>query len=337
MAFIFQINGTPNSGVNLTPATGAIAVFNVKEGLKQAGWTVKASSDGTTYNATGDQITTGAAGAGGMANNNAWFRIQSPAGPGGREFTFQRGTTNLVWRAKVSHSAGFSTPAGTPASQTPSAADQQIYAGGGTDASPSFLSWLATDNTYKQHIGCDAAAPYDAYCVLMPTGGLGDSRRWTFFNMAAGTYPDEDVAPWLVDMNNAAATGANLESPTPLNTRGLGQGYYRKGFPSGEGFTAYATFGWQFGNSKLVPRNEAYGFCVGANPYTGTVDLIPLPILRVSGQWSMPGMKGYLRTDVIAFASVIRKEGSYFDRGSSRYLVVDEVCLIFPQAVTPSV
>ncbi len=73
MAFIFS---------KTYPSTGSAAIFAFKELLVDAGWTVLPSSDGTTYNASGDQITTGSSGAGGMANNSAWFRIESPAGAG---------------------------------------------------------------------------------------------------------------------------------------------------------------------------------------------------------------------------------------------------------------
>ena len=112
-----------------TPATGAVAMYELKELLKLAGWTVLSSSDGTTYNSGGDQITSGASGANGMANNNAWFRIRSPAGAGAVSFTFQRGTTNLAWRIVRSRTAGFTT--GSPsATVVPSASDGGTMLGG---------------------------------------------------------------------------------------------------------------------------------------------------------------------------------------------------------------
>jgi len=75
--------------VNQTPSTFAECAFRLKQIMVTAGWVVKSSSDGTTFNSTGDQITSANTGAGGMNNNNAWFRIQDPAG--GREFTLQKG------------------------------------------------------------------------------------------------------------------------------------------------------------------------------------------------------------------------------------------------------
>lgn len=161
MAFVFS---------KTTPTTGAVAMFNLKELLKTAGWTVMSSSDGTTYNAGGDQISSGAAGANGMANNNAWFRIRSPAGAGAVEYIFQRGTTNLVWRGKRSRTAGFT--GGSPsATQTPSATDEGTFLGGGTDAAPTFAGFHTTDNTYRWNVGADNASPYGWWAGAFTTGG----------------------------------------------------------------------------------------------------------------------------------------------------------------------
>jgi hypothetical protein len=96
---------------NQTPATCAEAVYNLKTLLKLVGWTVKKSSDGTTYNSTGDQISSGASGANGMNNARAWFVIQEP-GTVPRQFCLQRQNTvgvntSYQWRVKYSRYAGF--------------------------------------------------------------------------------------------------------------------------------------------------------------------------------------------------------------------------------------
>ncbi len=153
-----------------SPATGAAAVFELKTLLKLQGFTVLASSDGTTYNAAGDQITVPGSGAGGMANNNAWFRIRAPGGAGAQEWTFQRGTTNPVWRVKRSLSNPFT--GGSPgATQTPSATNEFVVMGGGTDASPTFGTWFGTDATYRWNCAVDNAAPYGWWAGAFPIGG----------------------------------------------------------------------------------------------------------------------------------------------------------------------
>jgi len=161
MAFIFDKS---------TPATGAEAIFNFKTILTTAGWTVLASSDGTTYNSSGDQITVAGSGAGGMANTNAWFRLRSPTGAGAQEFTFQRGSANTLWRVKRSRTAGFT--GGTPGiSQTASATDENIILGGGTDASPTFITLFAADGgTYRWNVGADNTTPFGFWAGSFSNG-----------------------------------------------------------------------------------------------------------------------------------------------------------------------
>jgi len=64
-----------------TPATGAEAFYQLKELLKAQGSSVLMSGDGLAlYSAVGDVITGPGAGANGMANTRAWFRVQLPNG-----------------------------------------------------------------------------------------------------------------------------------------------------------------------------------------------------------------------------------------------------------------
>src|SRR3990172_4710338 len=121
-----------------SPATGAVAMYDLKELLKAQGWSVVMSGDGlAVYSAVGDVITGGGVGANGMANTRAWFRITDPAGV--KELTIQRGTLNYTYRIKFSYAAKFTGGAPDP-DQTPSATDEVIVEGGGTDAAPSYGS-----------------------------------------------------------------------------------------------------------------------------------------------------------------------------------------------------
>jgi hypothetical protein len=151
---------------NQTPATCAEAVYNLKTLLKLVGWTVKKSSDGTTYNSTGDQISSGASGANGMNNARAWFVIQEP-GTVPRQFCLQRQNTvgvntSYQWRVKYSRYAGFT--GGSPAATvTPSATDEQILLGAGTDASPTFAALFATstDGGLRHNLVANYADGYE--------------------------------------------------------------------------------------------------------------------------------------------------------------------------------
>jgi len=326
MAWLHQYTGTADNAVNLSPATGAIAIFILKEALKQAGWVVQASSDATTHSAVADVITTGASGAGGLANNSAWFRIRSPEGSGGREFTFQRGTANTSWRIKLSHSAGFT--GGSPGTtQTASATDEAILIGAGTDAAPSFVAWLGTDNTYKLHIGCDNAAPYDFY-ALFPVSGTGVTRRFWFLTMSAGSYPAADVAPYVVCVNTAAATHATMGSVSTSNANGLGQGWYKKGL-SGEAFRNFRAG---------VPAGTAANYFregLTNNPYSGMDTLLPVTCARVDAE-AEPGWKGAINTGTLLWQGTARGQGDYVDVGAVRYAYFDEIAIRWPAGVTPS-
>jgi hypothetical protein len=155
---------------NNTPATGAAAMYLLLTKLIAAGWVVKSSSDGTTYNSSGNQITGGGSGANGLANNSAWFRVQDPGGL--REYVAQRGTTNLVWRWTYSKSAHFVT--GSPsATQVPSASDGQILNGGGTDGAPTFATMFGADASYRYSCAAQSAATMVNAVACYPFFALG--------------------------------------------------------------------------------------------------------------------------------------------------------------------
>lgn len=200
---------------NSAPATWAVAIYEFKEQLKTAGWVVKSSSDGTTYNSTGDQITSGASGANGFDNASAWFRIQDPAAL--REFTFQRNSstganTSRNMRLKYSKSAKFT--GGSPgATQTPSATDEQVMLGAGSDASPTFTQWQSSaDGTYWLNVGADNAAPYGLYMFQVVTGSAYLTKGGAFVLdpiATGGGTPTADPDPVVLVITKNGDTGTN--------------------------------------------------------------------------------------------------------------------------------
>ena len=116
--------------------------FNFKSRMKAAGWTVPSSSDGITYNATGDQITVNAtSGAGGMSTA-CWFTLVHPTLDGYQRYiNIQINSTGQA-RVKLSWT-GFST--GTPGIvRVPAAADEVVLLGSGTDDSPTYATFFNT-------------------------------------------------------------------------------------------------------------------------------------------------------------------------------------------------
>lgn len=331
--------------VNLTPATGAVAIYNLKQRLKAQGWTVPRSSDGTTYNSSGDQITTGAAGAGGMANNSAWFIIQAPAG--GRQFCFQRGTTNVLWRILYSFSAAFT--GGSPgATRVSTATDQQFLCGGGTDASPTYYTLFGTaDGGWRHHIAVDGASPYGWYSVGYPTGGGGVTHGLfmdPLTQTAGGATPDVDAYCFYAN----GRTTENMEGGALIWELTSGQGpafvggYLKKGL-AGEGWVMINALSYYIysGTASMacIPdaSNLVAGTGLGINPHTGLDDIFDILYGRRSGLAAPFGYKG--KSTLLKWTGKRRLSGdtlSVASAGAKDYIVIGHVALPW-NGSTPSV
>ncbi len=260
MSFVYDVN-------NAT-MTGAQLFFNLKELLKSAGWTVPSSSDGTTYNSSGDQITTGSSGGGGMANNSAWYRIRMPSVSGiTREFTIQRSTTNLSWTINYSY-LGFT--GGSPnATTTPTATDQGSVASGTILPADSGYRWnAAADN--------DGDDGWAFWCTCFPTGGGAVSYAFILDTLMSGTYPSTEPEPYVI------YSSSNLTTNIATTVKGyLGKGTIYDGFVSLGGCAYFGT-----GAADTVP-----GF-LGTNPYTSLDEILPIPYARFSSTNDPAGYKG---------------------------------------------
>jgi len=257
------------TSVNNLPATGAEAVYRLKQTLVNASWSVKASSDGTTYNSTGDQIT----GTTSLAATNAWFRIQDPGTR--REFVFQRTTNNTLWRIKFSESSKFT--GGTPGvTQVPSATDEGVIFGSGTDASPTGAALFNTDATYRCHaIAFSDAVATNVYSFFFFTTDYPNSGniRTRFFVDGLSPVNAADVSPlgiFLVNSSGAFSAGT-LMSGTVLTWV---WGWYKYGL-SGAAFTNWKV--WAIANigTAYVPATTA-GNGVGPDIYSGNELLLKL-------------------------------------------------------------
>lgn len=264
MAFSFDINNVP--------ANGCVAMFILKRALKAAGWTVPKSSDGSTYNSSGDQITSGSSGANGMYNTRAWYVV---AAPNGRQICIQRDNqaNGQGWRIKYSPAAGFVT--GSPsATQAPAAADEKMLIGGGTDASPTFgTTFLPGDNGYKYHVVCGGAA--EGYCFIgfLAANTTGSTTSGTLFldSLVANSYPVEDVDPVVLGVP-ALLTFASLSST---------------------GMAAQISAATFTGCTALAPGTTPGA--MGTNPWTGKDDLLPVFYARTAATVGFKGLSYMLR------------------------------------------
>jgi hypothetical protein len=195
MAFVFSKS---------TPLTGYVAMYEFKELLKSAGWVVKSSGTGTSgagsgvYDAAADAVTTSEL----MSNPKAWFRIQSPDTL--REYTFQTVSVATDWRVKYSFAAKFI--GGAPAAGiTPSATDEYIIWGTGTDAAPSANTFFTTNNTYRWNVCADNASPYGFWAGAFRVGIVNTTTQMLIDEPLTATHPS-DAHTHLIIMNNVGMT-----------------------------------------------------------------------------------------------------------------------------------
>lgn len=273
------------SDTNTSPTTSSDAIFSLKTTLVTAGWTVSQSGDGTTYNSTGDQITTAAD----LANASAWFYIEAP---NGQAFTFQNQNNSTAWRIKWRGNGG--AVGGSPsATQTPTITDEIIIRGSGTDASPGYTSFLPTNGTYRWNVIADDASPYGFWCVPIAFGGASAYGGMIFDPLTA--VSSGDVSPYVVmtatggDYWQRANPNAGIywnDENSYSGTSGNYAVYYTASTGTGNRANANAYYLYLGGNSYL-------NYTQAVNPITGNDDLFPMVWgRRAAAGGGNPGWKG---------------------------------------------
>lgn len=314
--------------VNQYPGTGAIALYAFKEQLKTVGWVVKSSSDGTTYNSTGDQISSGGAVANGLGNSSAWFRIQCPSMGGvTRELCFQRGGNNSVWKIKYSYSAGFT--GGSPgATRVPSATDETFIMGNGTDAAPTFGTLFGSDGAYKYH--CAAADGNDGYMFYSVgyTSNAGALSHILYMDqIQADSISSLDIDGYVFfAANSIALQASNIHGHSSGGTNFWGpQSWLRKGL-AGEVWSSTPVLAYYYytsvGALTFAPK------ILGVNSFDGKDFGLPAIYAKGSDQaGAYSGFKGIGR--LFKLASSTRSNGTTLNLSTTRDKIqIDE--FIFP-------
>lgn len=276
--------------------------FRLKQHLKSVGWVHQASGDGlaafsTTPGNAFDVITSELDGAGGMANDLAWFILKHPGSA--RQLAFQASAqypSFTYWRIKYSRLSGFN--GGTPGPvEMPSAADGKFCLGGGTDASPIFGQWMnpTPDGAYLQ-IAADNAAPYGFWAGAY--GIVGSAYNYNPTIMSAAVDPlvntavgDPDPYAFYFSKNNAYGSW-----------RGdLAYMYDISGFYSGS-VSAWSDIGgpnefwgsWE--GTTLSPFRTSSTGQRAFNPHNNKIDRSPMYYMRnllwKDGSANLPGYKG---------------------------------------------
>jgi len=277
--------------VNELPATGSLAMYQHIANLIAAGWTKVSDSDGTTYSAGGTQVTGGGGGAHGFGNTSAWVRLRCPVVNGNaREIVIQRSSGSTQYRTKYSAAAGFS--GGAPsATQVPSATDEVLIHGSGSDGAPGFQTVFATDNSYRCHSCAGGAGEgYAFYLLTIATGGFTSIQcAWFMDTLQAFDVGDPDPTWWFFTFSssNGGRDWANAYNSLPTSG---GSGAWLGATSSSSNFvpTAALSTGHPFG--QFFPYNGAGS---GQAPFSTKDPAVPIAFGRSPAQAAPFGLKGW--------------------------------------------
>src|SRR3990172_1957489 len=272
--------------VNNAVASGGEALYLLRECLDDAGWSVIGSGDGgVNYRATdGTAITHGGAGAFGMNNANAWYRITDAGNR--REYTVQRG--NLEYNARIKYSALTKfdeAPTGggaVGAAITPSATDEYQLLGSVTDTAPTYAALFTAGGTYQLHVVAQSTVEGGVYPFWMwaTVNGTGvTSGVFMCEPMTVGSYPSADADPCLNYVGSGGLTYTAIQGTSAF------KGWYKMDLAD-ELFVGIPGLTLQ-SNSGMV-----YPGAVGTNPYDNDDNGLQITFGRGSPHTTQGGHKG---------------------------------------------
>ena len=309
--------------VNQAPVNGAVAMWNLVLALIGAGWTKVQDSDGSTYSNTGSQVVGPGTGANGFFNTRAWVVLQSPAGAGSRQLCIQNTfSTGDYWRLKYSKQSGFT--GGSPDAQTvPSATDEVLLFGGGSDASPGTVLYFPSAGGYYQQIAVDTAAPYGFYMVVYLKVSGSTYSSLIFDPMVANSYANTDADPLVIYITGATSDAITT---TYLCHESLGPAAWYKYGLAGAGFVHCTALMLSNATTQIFPG------LAGSNAYTSN-DLIAPIIYHRRGNLSAPvGDKG--QSSLLAWKGSARSTGDTLM--SKTWAVFGDLCFKWDGTTVPS-
>lgn len=229
-------------------------IYRIKELLKTAGWSITSSGDGLSiYSSSGDIITKFASGANGI-NSRSWFVATHPSSDGYQNsFSFQGGGVSI----RIKHSvSGFNL--GSPTYNTvPSAADEIVLYGSGTDASPSPSTIIPTSGYQRLNfIAGDSSEKFSFY-MINTLLGFGTITTAIVLDRLIDTDPT-DVNPYMFFATGSSTAPPSLNnwSDNGYTTSSVLKGWTRYGFADASTNTLQALWwGSQIGYSGSDPYN----------------------------------------------------------------------------------
>lgn len=304
---IYTYDGT-NASINLNPNNAGEVIWYLKQTLKQAGWTVTMSGDGTSgsssgtnYSTTGDiftAISSAKTGSGGMCNAGAWFVIRQPASTRGaqRQIMFKVGASSSAWNVYYSYTSGFSGSITTGAT-VPSASDSVTINSAGYIFAGAFASG-AVSNTYRVNMGADNAAPYGFWCTWFPYGTTGTTvtGALVFDPLLDGTYDSNDADPYVFYFPYNSVTPASLPTGIFTNATGYGVGVETTGGVMSLYKDKTASITTALTNTPglyiVTGATTAVPAGMVANVYSNKDEIFPIMYARRSALSTQVGFKG---------------------------------------------
>ncbi len=318
-----------SASVNLTPATAAAAAYALMRAMKAAGWTVPSSSDGTTYNASGDQITSAGSGAGGWANAGAWRRLRAP---NGLEVCIQQSSGEV--RITVSISGGH--VGGSPgATRVPTATDGQLQHGSGTDAAPGYAALLGgADDSYYYHCVAEDVAPYRVWAGSYPKAGGSCNSAFMIECLAYSSRAPADAAPYVfyTDSSNGSGFSGSWTTYQFSNTNNgrPPRSWYKYGL-AGAAWTPLCAFYTAYSVGATVRSPEPGGSI--ADPIDGAYELVPM----IYGRAPADGQAGMRGCGSMARWCGLAQNGDVIEEvDGTRWIQMNYCALPWPSSAAPS-
>ncbi len=266
-------------------------IFREKEFLKTAGWTVLASGDGlAAFSSSGDIITSGGSGAGGMFNVLAWFRIQAPDLV--HEWTIQLiSTVNTVTSFRFKYGLTPFTGGAASSTQTPTATDEVVFAGAGTDAAPTgerCFGNMAQAGAKTLYGGADQSAPY-GFFFAVTLGAANEPGIHGFLWEPMQDAPMEDADPYVLYLYREAVASSN-DAWNLIEYRNISDAETEQpqcwlDYPAGA-FQNIGGVEYDNENTLILPGD------VNVNPHSAESDLVPIFYHRFNTLPDPDGPKG---------------------------------------------
>jgi len=240
----FSVNFVP-TGVN----TSADIFIEWAVVLEAAGWTPIDRSDGTTVTTSGTSSTYAQ-----LNNANAWQRFRAPAGT--FEIEWQRGAADWNWRCFFDPD-GFNNN-GVPATM-PTASGTQFQIVGTAGGYDGGWGWQSTGASSYRWAMCADSVPgqtgfYYFHMFGRRAGTGANHRRFFFSPLETGSFPVEDVAPWVA---------TNEVTSAALAAGAVWQSFFKKGLTGAAKAQALVA-----SNMQDYPSNGI------VNPYNGDHEFV---------------------------------------------------------------